>query len=68
MAQKGPITINVLLVVADTDSITENLGEFMPSMKVQQLISTINTNLQDIYSIKSGYNSVFMLMAWIPND
>ncbi|KAJ6292125.1 hypothetical protein OIU76_024102 [Salix suchowensis] len=51
--ENGRIEINcngegVLFVVADTDSTTEELGEFMPSMKLQQLIPTVDTNLQDI--------------------
>ncbi|KAJ6292122.1 hypothetical protein OIU76_024101 [Salix suchowensis] len=51
--ENGRIEINcngegVLLVVADTDSTTEELGEFMPSMKLRQLIPTVDTNLQDI--------------------
>ncbi|KAJ6744466.1 SHIKIMATE O-HYDROXYCINNAMOYLTRANSFERASE-LIKE [Salix purpurea] len=51
--ENGRIEINcngegVLLVVADTDSTTEELGEFMPSMKLQQLIPTVDTNLEDI--------------------
>ncbi|KAG5223914.1 shikimate O-hydroxycinnamoyltransferase [Salix suchowensis] len=51
--ENGRIEINcngegVLLVVADTDSTTAELGEFMSSMKLQQLIPTVDTNLQDI--------------------
>ncbi|KAJ6422850.1 hypothetical protein OIU84_027763 [Salix udensis] len=51
--ENGRIEINcngegVLLVVADTDSTTEELGEFMPSMKLRQLIPTVDTNLEDI--------------------
>uniref|UniRef100_A0A6N2L7W2 Shikimate O-hydroxycinnamoyltransferase n=1 Tax=Salix viminalis TaxID=40686 RepID=A0A6N2L7W2_SALVM len=51
--ENGRVEINcngegVLLVVADTDSTTEELGEFMPSMKLRQLIPTVDTNLQDI--------------------
>ncbi|KAB5511894.1 hypothetical protein DKX38_028922 [Salix brachista] len=51
--ENGRIEINcngegVLLVVADTDSTTEELGEFMPSMKLRQLIPTVDTSLQDI--------------------
>ncbi|KAJ6422843.1 hypothetical protein OIU84_027758 [Salix udensis] len=51
--ENGRIEINcngegVLFVVADTDSTTEELGEFMPSMKLRQLIPTVDTNLEDI--------------------
>ncbi|KAJ6422844.1 hypothetical protein OIU84_027759 [Salix udensis] len=51
--ENGRIEINcngegVMLVVADTDSTTEELGEFMPSMKLRQLIPTVDTNLEDI--------------------
>uniref|UniRef100_A0A6N2LAK8 Shikimate O-hydroxycinnamoyltransferase n=1 Tax=Salix viminalis TaxID=40686 RepID=A0A6N2LAK8_SALVM len=51
--ENGRIEINcngegVLFVVADTESTTEELGEFMPSMKFRQLIPTVDTNLEDI--------------------
>ncbi|KAL3597103.1 hypothetical protein D5086_008740 [Populus alba] len=51
--ENGRIEINcngegVLFVVADTDSTTEELGEFMPSMELRQLIPTVDTNLEDI--------------------
>ncbi|KAB5511805.1 hypothetical protein DKX38_028833 [Salix brachista] len=51
--ENGRIEINcngegVMLVVADTDSTTEELGEFMTSMKLRQLIPTVDTNLEDI--------------------
>ncbi|KAJ6349231.1 hypothetical protein OIU77_006754 [Salix suchowensis] len=53
--ENGRIEINcngegVLFVVADTESTTEELGEFMimPSMKFRQLIPTVDTDLEDI--------------------
>lgn len=51
--ENGRIEINcngegVLFVVADTDSTTEELGEFMPSMELRQLIPTVDSNLEDI--------------------
>ncbi|KAJ6744464.1 TRICHOTHECENE 3-O-ACETYLTRANSFERASE [Salix purpurea] len=51
--ENGRIEINcngegVLFVVADTESTTEELGEFMTSMKFRQLIPTVDTNLEDI--------------------
>lgn len=51
--ENGRIEINcneegVFFVVADTDSTTEELDEFMPSMELRQLIPTVDNNLEDI--------------------
>lgn len=51
--ENGRIEINcngegVFFVVADTDSTTEELDEFMPSMELRQLIPTVDSNLEDI--------------------